>query len=602
MNPYVRKVFLPLIAVVFLSGALFTAEAQQSSGSATVAEDSLDAEVQDLLAAIDEKRQEIAGLKTEIAAATGEDREVLENRSKEKGLELVDDVRALADKVLEREEEGHDVSADRERVAALLQEAVPAVRSHIDGLDATLVESRKNREAANPEDRPEIEDHIIAVEARLDESLKVYLELEETMGAFGLDVESEKEYLSTTLSERAELLAGRISADQERIASLGSRAEAAPENNELAAELQMEQQGLDRNIGSLDATIHMMDALGLETAQYKQQLFQATGEISTNLLSRDVLTGLASQWANGVVEWVTGNGPRLFFKIVIFLLILLVFRILAKIARRLVKKSIATSTLQVSQLLERTVVSVTGTLVMIFGFLVALSQLGFEVAPLLAGLGVAGFIVGFALQDTLGNFASGVMILLYRPYDVGDLIETTGAFGKVSDMSLVATTILTLDHQTLVVPNSKIWGDVIKNVTAQKVRRVDMIFGISYSDDIPHAERVFKEILEAQEKVLDDPAAIVRLHNLGESSVDFVVRPWVKTDDYWDVYWYVTREVKMRFDAEKISIPFPQRDVHIFENKPTDKKTTGVDDGASDAVRESAPEQPVGHGESEADV
>ena len=134
-------------------------------------------------------------------------------------------------------------------------------------------------------------------------------------------------------------------------------------------------------------------------------------------------------------------------------------------------------------------------------------------------------------------------------------------------MSLVATTILTLDHQTLVIPNSKIWGDVIKNVTAQKERRIDMVFGISYSDDIPHAERVLGEILANHEKVLDDPEPMVRLHNLGESSVDFVVRPWVATGDYWDVYWDITREVKMRFDAEGISIPFPQRDVHIFEEK-----------------------------------
>jgi small conductance mechanosensitive channel len=183
---------------------------------------------------------------------------------------------------------------------------------------------------------------------------------------------------------------------------------------------------------------------------------------------------------------------------------------------------------------------------------------------LLAGLGVVGFIVGFALQDTLANFASGVMILLYRPYDVGDLIEAAGAFGKVSDMSLVSTTILTLDHQTLVIPNNKIWGDVIKNVTAQRERRVDMVFGIAYSDDIPHAERVLQEILADCDLVLDEPEALVKLHNLGESSVDFVVRPWVKTDDYWDAYWYVTREVKIRFDAEGISIPFPQRDVHLF--------------------------------------
>ena len=190
---------------------------------------------------------------------------------------------------------------------------------------------------------------------------------------------------------------------------------------------------------------------------------------------------------------------------------------------------------------------------------------------MLAGLGVAGFIVGFALQDTLANFASGIMILLYRPYDVGDLIEVGGAFGKVNDMTLVATTILTLDHQTLVIPNNKIWGDVIKNVTAQKIRRIDMVFGISYSDDIPHAEKVLEEILESHDGVLESPEPVVKLHNLGDSSVDFIVRPWVKTDDYWDVYWHVTREVKMRFDAEGISIPFPQRDVHVIQEEPADQ-------------------------------
>ena len=201
---------------------------------------------------------------------------------------------------------------------------------------------------------------------------------------------------------------------------------------------------------------------------------------------------------------------------------------------------------------------------MIFGVLVALSQMGISVGPLLAGLGVAGFIVGFALQDTLANFASGLMILLYRPFDVGDLVETGGVFGKVQDMSLVNTTILTVDNQTLVVPNSKIWGDVIKNVTAQNVRRVDMVFGIGYADDIPKAEGILGDIVTRHEKVLEEPAPVVKLHELGDSSVNFVVRPWVKRDDYWDVYWDITREVKMRFDAEGVSIPFPQRDVQLY--------------------------------------
>jgi small conductance mechanosensitive channel len=242
-----------------------------------------------------------------------------------------------------------------------------------------------------------------------------------------------------------------------------------------------------------------------------------------------------------------------------------VFHVLARVTRRIVRRAVSTSRLNFSQLLQKMLVSVSANVVRILGLLVALSQLGVSLGPVLAGLGIAGFIVGFALQDTLGNFAAGAMILIYRPYDVGDMIEASGVFGKVNAMSLVSTTILTIDNQTLIVPNSKIWGDVIKNVTAQKVRRVDLVFGVSYSDDSPQTEKVLTEILREHPKVLDDPAPTIKLHNLGDSSVDFIVRPWVKTEDYWDVHWDVTREVKVRFDREGISIPFPQRDVHYYE-------------------------------------
>jgi small conductance mechanosensitive channel len=157
------------------------------------------------------------------------------------------------------------------------------------------------------------------------------------------------------------------------------------------------------------------------------------------------------------------------------------------------------------------------------------------------------------------------MILIYRPYDVDDFVEVAGASGLVKKMSLVSTTITTFDNQTLVVPNSKIWGDVIKNVTAQKVRRVDMVFGIGYGDDVENAERILKDILDSHEKVLEKPESVVRVHELGDSSVNFAVRPWVRTEDYWDVYWDITREVKLRFDREGVSIPFPQRDVHLYQ-------------------------------------
>jgi len=144
-------------------------------------------------------------------------------------------------------------------------------------------------------------------------------------------------------------------------------------------------------------------------------------------------------------------------------------------------------------------------------------------------------------------------------------------------MNLVSTSLKTLDNQLIVIPNNKIWGDVIKNVTAQGKHRVDMIFGISYTDDIPKAENVLIDILKSHERVLENPEPIVRLHTLGASSVDFVVRPWVKADDYWDVYWDVTRTVKLRFDEEGISIPFPQQDVHI-QTIPMELKPAAVND------------------------
>jgi small conductance mechanosensitive channel len=284
--------------------------------------------------------------------------------------------------------------------------------------------------------------------------------------------------------------------------------------------------------------------------------------VSTGVLETGVWANLLRQWGQNAWTWFTENSLDWFFKILILVIILFAARALSRLVRRVVEQAIAKVNL--SNLLRRMIVSTAANGVLFLGILIALSQVGISIGPLLAGLGIAGLIIGFALQDTLSNFASGMMILLYRPYDVGDLIDAGGEFGTVTDMSLVSTVIMTIDNQKLVVPNNLIWGGVIRNVTAQKIRRVDMTFGISYDDDIPKAERILGEILKAHELVLDDPEPVVRLHTLGESSVDFIVRPWVKTEDYWNVYWDVTREVKMRFDAEGVSIPFPQRDVHLY--------------------------------------
>lgn len=266
-------------------------------------------------------------------------------------------------------------------------------------------------------------------------------------------------------------------------------------------------------------------------------------------------------------EWIATKAAILFGTI-------FVFWILARVSKSLARRIVDHENVQGAQLLEDTVVSLTGKLIFFLGILLGLSFVGVELGPLLAGLGIAGFVLGFALQDSLANFAAGTMILVYAPYDVGDAVELAGVTGKVSGMSLVSTTVNTFDNQRIIIPNSKVWGGIIKNITAEEIRRVDMVFGIGYEDDIPCAEEVLARIMSEHPLVLDDPAPIIKLSNLGDSSVDFIVRPWCRTDDYWDVKFDVTRQVKLAFDEEGISIPFPQRDVHLH--------TVGADVGAND--------------------
>lgn len=248
--------------------------------------------------------------------------------------------------------------------------------------------------------------------------------------------------------------------------------------------------------------------------------------------------------------------------ILAFFVILILARIVANIGAKVVDKSIHASRMKASNLLKDFFVNSTRKMIFFAGVVMALGKIGIDIGPLLTGIGVLGFVVGFALQGTLSNFASGVMILLYRPYDVGDVVNAAGATGKVSEMSLVSTTLTTPDNQIVIIPNSSIWGGVITNITGNPIRRVDLTFGIGYGDDLGKAARVLTDIVTKNELVLKDPAPVIQLHELADSSVNFVVRPWAKTEDYWTVYWEVTRRVKERFDAESISIPFPQRDVH----------------------------------------
>ena len=284
------------------------------------------------------------------------------------------------------------------------------------------------------------------------------------------------------------------------------------------------------------------------------------------------VTDAHSAWTT-ITGWIMSEegGLHWLINILKFLAILLVSWFVSKLLSKGARKALEHSPSN-SQLLNDFIANIIHKVVMLVGLLVALAALDVNVAPIMAMVGAAGFVVAFALQGTLSNFASGLMIMLYRPYDIGDVVDVAGIVGTVESMTLVSTSIVTPDNRMMVVPNNSIWGNIITNVTHSDTRRVDMTFGIGYDDNIEQAEQVMKKILADHPLVLKDPEPAVKVNELADSSVNFNCRPWVKTADYWTVYADVTRAVKEEFDKEGISIPYPQSEIHMIQpNTETDR-------------------------------
>jgi len=517
----------------------------------------------ELLSRINDSVASVKRYEKKMEDASVEDHLVLQLQIYKLRIRIMDDIHQLADALLEMEKAGPQPEL-REQVEGAFASITKPIRFHIDRLRSEIDKIRARRIEAKAEERFAIENEVANFTRRLDTFYEISLAHITKMKQVGMDVKEVRENFIRQLYDRADELSGRLELALARIDELETRLKETPDDTNIVKRLISAKKSLDVNTAGMDVVLGLMETLELDTRVYRTHLVTATRDISSGLLDTGVAVSLLGRTLKNGTDWLVDSGPKYLVKLLLLVGILFVFRFATRIVRAGLEKALDASNLNLSQLARRMIVATTSNLVMLFGILVALSQLGISLGPLLAGLGVAGFIVGFALQDTLGNFAAGMMILLYRPYDTGDLIDVGGVYGKVDKMSLVSTSLLTTDNQLFVVPNSKIWGDVIKNVTAQDTRRIDMVFGISYNDDIPKAESILEDILQSHDKVLDTPEPMVRLHTLGASSVDFVVRPWVKVDDYYDVYWDVTRTVKLRFDKEGVSIPFPQRDVHVY--------------------------------------
>jgi small conductance mechanosensitive channel len=328
---------------------------------------------------------------------------------------------------------------------------------------------------------------------------------------------------------------------------------------------------LDVVVDALETKVHKDDSDTLAViSDYRRYIRTVSG------IHVDV-TDTTSAWVS-LKGWVMSRegGLRWIVNLASFVSILVVAWFVARFLSHLTRR--AMQRIQLPVLLEEFLIKSVRWVVMAMGIIWSLSALEVSIGPLLALVGAAGFILAFAMQDSLSNFASGLMILFFRPFDTGDVVDAGGVSGKVSSMNLVATTIRTFDNKLMVVPNSKIWSDVITNATGVTQRRVDMEFGIGYSDDSDLAQQILEDIVSKHPKTLKEPEPVIRLHTLADSSVNFICRPWATPEHYWDVYWDITREVKRRFDEAGIGIPFPQRDVHLYIEKghPADSRATAA--------------------------
>ena len=270
-------------------------------------------------------------------------------------------------------------------------------------------------------------------------------------------------------------------------------------------------------------------------------------------------TGLDWQ---GIIDYLSINAIDLAGNIVVAVIIFYGGRWLTGLAVGALRKLMQRQ--EVDKTLETFVCNLVRMALLVVVIIAAISALGIQTASFIAIFGAAGLAVGLALQGSLSNFAAGVLIVLFRPYKVGDFVEAAGIAGVIEQVQILTTILKTGDNKQIIVPNSQIMDSIITNYSANDTRRVDMVVGVSYDDDLDKVRQTLEELVAADDRILDEPACKIAVSELADSSVNFVVRPWVNSADYWGVMFDMTEAIKKRFDQDGISFPFPQQDVHLY--------------------------------------
>jgi small conductance mechanosensitive channel len=432
----------------------------------------------------------------------------------------------------------------------------------VDTYAARLSTLRERRSRMEPGNLGDLEADINTAQVRLDTVLAGQMAMLATADSVGIDVSRRWDDLDRFLTTRAESQVGRLliaDSERDRLAVQVRDAERAGTSETELALLRTRQRLADQRVAGLVASLRnssgLLDRRDIETVQYRQAIIEATGEVTSDILNVRVLFGVIGEFVSRGWAGVRAYAPTLFVRLLILIGSVFLFRLLFRVAWRISRKQ---NRPQLSSLLADLIGRMIAPIGTIVGFLAGLWFIGTNLGALVAGVGVLGIIVGLALQDSMSNLAAGLFILIYRPYERGDLISAGGVVGKVRALGLASTSIVTLDNRLLHVPNRKIWSEVIENRSAEDVRRVEAIAKVSYRDDLEPLFASLRDLLSAHEKILQHPEPFVFVTELGDPWITIKVWGWATTDDWWEVTTELPSLIRAHFQDEGVETPLPR--------------------------------------------
>ena len=409
----------------------------------------------------------------------------------------------------------------------------------------------------------DLETEITIARGRLDKIIGGLNSVLEDATELGIDVGDSWQKFDLIVNSRTETLVGRlqiaVNNREELKQKLESAKRAGATPSELMNKREQVQMASDRITGvaeSLAVSVDLLSSRGFETSKFNRFLITTTGEITERFFDPKVFIGLVQDFGGKVWQWLSDNGPTLLVKLFIVIITTFAFRWSFRFIWWAMR---ATGLVKLTRLMTQLGHSVIVPIASFMGVFTGLWLVGVDPTTLLTGAGVAGIIIGLALQDSLSNLAAGFFLLTTRPFDVDDVIRAGDVLGTVKVMTIANTTIITFDGRRLLVPNRMLWAGVIENRSVEARRRVDVVVRVAFDEDINRALEVIQELLKADSRVLESPAPDVFVANWEDSWVEIAVRPWVRTEMWWNLYTNLAREVVLRFAGEGIEIPLPRR-------------------------------------------